>query len=174
MDHVNRFETKTTFTLLRAEYGVALLVSLTLFAIHIRDIRWLPAVLLFVYIDLIGYVPGLIAHLRAQRRRVRGIPRGYYVLYNIMHSMVTQSLVVGVWLATHGFEWALLVIPIHLCGDRAIFGNFMKSFRVPFEPKAIPAWIDFERNLAAGDAVTGTRARGRAATSPGLIEYEDV
>ena len=28
----------------------------------------------------------------------------------------------------------MLALPIHLMGDRALFGNFMKSFALPFEP----------------------------------------
>ena len=47
-----------------------------------------------------------------------------------------------------GAEWALLVVPIHLCGDRALFGNFLKPFRVPFEPAPLPAFVDFEKRAA--------------------------
>jgi hypothetical protein len=144
VDHVNRFETKTTYRLLRVEYGIGLIVCVALFFWHIRDIRWIPAVALFVYIDIVGYLPGLIAHLRAKGGE---IPRVYYVLYNTMHSMTTQSLVVGAWMLLYRAEWALLVLPIHLCGDRALFGNFMKSFLVPFEPKVIPDFENFEQSL---------------------------
>ena len=60
------------------------------------------------------------------------------------------------FLAVHtiGPEWALLMLPIHLCGDRAIFGNFLKPFSVPFEPTPVPAFQEFTRTLsgaAAGD-----------------------
>jgi hypothetical protein len=119
--------------LLRAEYGVALGVCVVAFMAHIGEIRWIPAILLFAYIDVFGYLPGFVMHRRAENRE---ISRTYYVLYNTMHSFVTQSVVVGLWIWIHGFEWALLVIPIHLCADRAIFGNFLKSFSVPFEPKS--------------------------------------
>ncbi|MBI1758710.1 MAG: hypothetical protein HYR62_05740 [Actinobacteria bacterium] len=131
MDHVNTFESRTTYRLLRAEYGVALAVCGTLLLRHLGEIRWVPAVVLFGYIDLIGYLPGAIAY-----RRSRGAPIGrrYYVLYNLMHSVVTQAVVAGLWAWWVRPEWALLVIPIHLCGDRAIFGNFLKPFSVPFEP----------------------------------------
>ncbi|WP_367140571.1 MULTISPECIES: hypothetical protein [Streptomyces] len=144
MDHVNRFETKPTFGLLRLEYGVALVVCSVLFLLHLSEVRWWPAVLLFVYIDLIGYLPGAIAY-----RRAKGgdIPKTYYVLYNTMHSLVTNAVVVGIWALTAGFEWALLAVPIHLCGDRALFGNFLKSFKVPFEPVRLPAFAEFERRL---------------------------
>jgi hypothetical protein len=142
MDHVNRFESRVTFQLLRGEYGVALLVCSVLFVLHIDEVRWVPAVALFAYIDLIGYVPGAIAY----RRSANGdISKVYYVLYNTMHSFVTQAAVVGIWAGVAGFEWALLAVPIHLCGDRAIFGNFLKSFRVPFEPAQVPAFAEFDR-----------------------------
>lgn len=144
MDHANRFESKTTYRLLRAEYAVALGVCVALFSWHLSQVRWLPALVLFVYIDLIGYIPGAIAYHRAHGGR---IPKIYYVLYNTMHSFVTQAAVIGIWIAVAGPEWALLAVPIHLCGDRALFGNFLKPFRVPFEPKALPAFVRFEEDV---------------------------
>ncbi len=149
MDQVNRFESRVTLRLLRAEYGVALVVCSALFLWNIAEVRWLPAIVLFVYIDLIGYLPGAIAY-----RRARGgdISKTYYVLYNTMHSFVTHAVVIGVWAAVAGFEWAMLTVPIHLCGDRAIFGNFLKSFRVPFEPVALPAFVEFDRRVTEQDS----------------------
>jgi hypothetical protein len=144
MDPVNRFETKTTLGLLRAEFGVALVVSVAFFLWHIADVHWVPAIALFVYIDLIGYIPGAIAYHRAHGGE---ISRTYYVLYNLMHSLLTQAAVVGVWIAVAGFQWALLAVPIHLCGDRAIFGNFLKSFKVPFEPVVVPGFVEFDSRV---------------------------
>ncbi len=144
MDLQNRFATRTTFALLRAEYAVGLIACTVAFFWHVEEVRWLPAIALFVYIDVIGYLPGLLAHLRS---KTGAVPKPYYVLYNVMHSLVTQAAVIGIWCVTIGFEWALLAIPIHLFGDRAIFGNFVKSFRVPFEPKPLPAFVEFERRL---------------------------
>jgi hypothetical protein len=152
MDHVNRFDSRTTYRLIRAEYAVALVVCSALFLTHLGEVRWLPAVALFVYIDVIGYLPGAWAFHRA-----RGAPisRVYYVLYNTMHSLVTQAVVAGLWAWFIGPEWALLMLPIHLCGDRAIFGNFLKPFSVPFEPAPVPAFQEFTRRLpgAATDDV---------------------
>ncbi len=145
MDSANRFDSVTTYRLIRAEYGIALVASVIPFVLHLGDVRWIPALLLFFYIDLIGYLPGLIAHLRSKDGSV---PRAYYVLYNVMHSAITQAAVVGVWILVAGFEWALLVIPIHLFGDRALFGNFMKTFSVPFEPKPTPEFETFEHSLS--------------------------
>ena len=144
MDHLNRFCTRPVFTLLRLEYAVALIISITLAIAHIHQIRWIPFIALFLYIDLIGYLPGAIAYRRSS---TGNIGRTYYVLYNLMHSMAVQAIAAALWCALVKPEWALLAIPVHLCGDRALFGNFVKSFAVPFEPVTIPQFEDFERQL---------------------------
>ncbi len=140
MDAVNRFDTRTTHLLMRLENLIALGVCVTLFVLHIDEVRWLPAVLLFVYIDVIGYLPGAIAFHRSPTKR---IPKVYYVLYNTMHTFSTQFVVVGVWVLLFGWEWALLAIPVHLFGDRALFGNTLKPFAVSFEPAPHPAYVRF-------------------------------
>jgi hypothetical protein len=145
MDSANRFETRTTYRLIRLEYLIGLAVSLALLAVHLDEVRWLPAVALFVYIDLIGYLPGAIAHHRSATKQISKV---YYVLYNVMHSLVTQSVVVGLWAWSIGWEWALLAIPIHLFGDRALFGNFLKPFGVRFEPEPHPAFARLEAALS--------------------------
>ncbi|ATE55211.1 hypothetical protein [Actinosynnema pretiosum] len=149
MDHVNRFESRTTFLLLRAEYAAAMVLCAALLLWNAADVDWYVAVLLFAYIDLIGYLPGAVAHRRASGG---GIPKLYYVLYNTMHSFVTHAVVLGLWGAFFGLQWAMLAVPLHLCGDRAIFGNFLKSFSVPFEPAPIPAFTEFDRRAAGRDA----------------------
>jgi hypothetical protein len=126
-----RFGNRSTQTVLRLEYGIALGVCVALFALHLGDVRWLPAVLLFAGIDVIGYLPGLIAHHR--RGTAELIPRAYYVLYNLMHSFATHAVLIGFWVLIAGWEWALLAIPIHLLGDRALFGTSLKPFSEPFE-----------------------------------------
>ncbi len=144
MDAVNRFDTRTTHALVRLEYGIALAACVALFVLHVGEVRWLPAVVLFVYIDLVGYLPGALAHHRAKGAR---ISKTYYVLYNLMHSFATQAVVAGVWVLVAGWEWALLAIPIHLLGDRALFGNALKPFSVPFEPQPHPAFARLDREL---------------------------
>ncbi|MFC9429539.1 hypothetical protein [Streptomyces sp. NPDC056987] len=138
MDQANPFETPRTFTLHRAEYLVGLAVSTVLMVVHYDEIRWLPAVALFLYIDVIGYLPGALAFRRSGGRP---ISKTYYTLYNVMHSLITQGAVVGLWCWLIGPEWALLVIPFHLCGDRGLFGNFMKSYALPFEPVRQPGYL---------------------------------
>lgn len=158
MDQANRFDTRTTYRLIRLEYLIALGVSVVLFAVHIGDVRWLPAVLLFVYIDLIGYLPGAIAYHRSTTKRISKV---YYVLYNTTHSLVTQAAVVGLWAWLIGWEWALLAVPIHLFGDRALFGNFLKPFAVRFEPVTHPAFARLSAEL---------EQPAKAQPSPALVE----
>jgi predicted permease len=142
MDGQNRFDSRQTYLLIRLEYLVGLGISIVLAVIHIHEIRWIPFIALFAYIDLIGYIPGAIAYRRHPDGEINLV---YYVLYNTMHSAVFNALVVGLWMWVFGPEWALLAIPIHLCGDRALFGNFLKPFCVPFEPRAIPAFARLEQ-----------------------------
>ncbi|MBV9162460.1 MAG: hypothetical protein JO281_13110 [Pseudonocardiales bacterium] len=137
MDQKNPFESPMTFRLHRAEYLTGFILSIILVFIHFGQIRWIMFITLFVYIDLIGYIPGAIAFRRSQDGRISKI---YYVLYNTMHSLVTQSAVVGLWMLLIEPEWALLAIPFHLFGDRGVFGNFLKPFGRPFEPTANPVY----------------------------------
>ncbi|GAB3461925.1 hypothetical protein [Actinophytocola sediminis] len=125
-----RLGNRSTQAVLRLEYGIGLAVCVALFALHLGEVRWLPAVLLFAGIDVLGYLPGLLAH---HRSRTELIPKAYYVLYNLTHSFATHAVLIGVWLLVAGWEWALLAIPIHLLGDRALFGTSLKSFAEPFE-----------------------------------------
>jgi ABC-type phosphate/phosphonate transport system permease subunit len=133
MDAKNPFETPITFRLHRAEYLVGCAVSAILIGWHWRQVNWGAAAALFLYIDLIGYIPGAIAH---HRSRTGQISKAYYVLYNTMHSLLTQGAVVALYGVLIGWQWTLLVIPFHLFGDRGIFGNFLKPFNLPFEPEA--------------------------------------
>jgi hypothetical protein len=146
VDAINRFESKNTFLLMRLENLIALGICVALFVVHFREIHWLPAVLLFVYIDVIGYVPGAIAF---HRSRTKKISKVYYVLYNTMHTFSTQFAVAGLWVLVFGWEWALLAIPIHLFGDRALFGNTLKPFSVSFEPAPHPAYARFTAEAVA-------------------------
>lgn len=144
MDARNLFESTTTYRLIRLEYLVGLIVCFYFLLSHLGEVAWLPAVLLFVYIDVIGYIPGAIAFHRSRTKR---ISKAYYVLYNTMHSMATQAVVVIAWCLLFGPSWALLVIPIHLFGDRALFGNFLKPFSVAFEPQTHPAFTRLRQEV---------------------------
>ena len=140
MDSHNLFLTRTTYRLLRAEYGAALIAAVVVALVHLGRIRWPVFIGMFVYIDLIGYLPGAVAY-----RRARGgdVGRGLYVLYNSMHSFLSAGAVAGAWCLLVRPEWALLALPIHLCGDRALFGNFYKPLGLSFEPRTHPAYQEF-------------------------------
>lgn len=164
MDMKNPFESPTTFRLHRAEYLVAWVVVSVLIVMHWNEIRLLPAIGLFLYIDLIGYIPGAIAFRRSKDGR---ISKNYYLAYNIMHSMITQGAVILVWGFTIGWEWALLAIPWHLFADRGVYGNFLKPFALPFEPHAAPGYRRLIDEISSGTpATTGDRAP-EAAAVPG-------
>lgn len=137
MDSTNLFDTPTTHNVMRAEYGLIAAASGFLLMRKRKQVRWPVAIALFAYNDLIGYVPGAIAY---RRSKDKDISKGYYLAYNVMHSGLTGALVGALWARKVRREWALLAIPLHLGGDRALFGNMLKPFSVPFEPEAHPAW----------------------------------
>lgn len=145
MDQRNVFDTPVTARLHRAEYLVAFAVTTGLAIAHFDEIRWLPAIALFLYIDVIGYIPGAVAY---HRSRTKQIHRAYYVLYNTMHSLITQGVVVALWCWLIGPEWALLAIPWHLFGDRGLFGNFLKPFGTHFEPVRDPRFTQLLQEVA--------------------------
>jgi hypothetical protein len=167
MDPLNRFHTQTGFRLARLEWFAGLVVCTVLALGHLGEIRWAVFAGLFLYIDLIGYIPGAIAYRRSPNGQ---ISRGYYVAYNLMHNLVSGAVVVGLWALFVRPEWALLAVPLHLLGDRALFGNTYKAFGVAFEPVVHPAFADFERAYAVSvgqpdaatpaDAVTAGVSRG--------------
>jgi hypothetical protein len=143
MDSHNFFLTRTTHRLLRGEYALALFGSIVLAVYHLGDLRWPVFIAMFAYIDLIGYLPGAVAYRRAHGG---ALSRSYYVLYNSTHSLLSAAAVAGLWCLLVRPEWALLALPIHLCGDRALFGNFLKPFGVSFEPVTHPAYKEFVNN----------------------------
>jgi hypothetical protein len=163
MDQKNPFESPVTFKLHRAEYLAFFVLSIVLIGLHLSSIRWIPFVVLFAYIDLIGYIPGAIAFRRSADGR---ISKTYYVLYNTMHSLITQSAVVGLWMLFVRPEWALLAIPFHVFGDRGVFGNFLKPFGLPFEPTATPV---YGRLMARMRARSATTDRVPAPIGPDLV-----
>ena len=134
MDIKNRFHTDATFRWVRLEH-VALMVALSALALsHLRELDLGRFVLAFVLIDLIGYIPGAVAYRRARDGR---IPPIYHHLYNLTHSYLTAGAVIALWAwLAGGLEWAMLALPIHLSGDRGVFGNTYKPLALPFEPVA--------------------------------------
>lgn len=131
MDPRHRFHTDSTWRLVRAEHLLLLVLLCALLAWRAREVRWGAFALAFIAIDLIGYVPGAVALRRAGGRRIA--PR-YHDLYNLTHSYLSAAAVVALWaLCRGGLEWAMLALPIHLSGDRGLFGNTYKPRELPFE-----------------------------------------
>ena len=132
MDSAHRFHTEETWRWVRTEHVGLVLVLSALVAAHARDVAWGRFLVAFASIDLIGYLPGAIAFRRAGGGR---IPPAYHHLYNVTHSYLVAAVWVGVWaLGRGGLEWAMLAVPIHLSGDRGVFGNVYKPVSLPFEP----------------------------------------
>lgn len=159
MDSHNTFETRTTARLVRLEWGGLLVACAVLTLAHWRQVDWLTFVLLFVVIDAVGYLPGAVAY---RRSRTGDISRVYYALYNGMHHLTTWTVIVGVWVWWSDWQWAFLAVPLHLLGDRALFGNSLKPFGVSFEPKTHPAFAEFRARYAEAEV------RGRGAAEPNL------
>jgi hypothetical protein len=136
MDTRNRFHTDQTFWWVRMEHVAVIAVAVALLAQHAGEVRWGRFAVAFALIDVIGYVPGAVAWRRAGGGRID--PR-YHHLYNLTHSYLVTGLSVGAWAAfAGGLEWAMLAVPIHLAGDRGLFGNTFKPASLPFEPAAAP------------------------------------
>jgi hypothetical protein len=51
----------------------------------------------------------------------------------VTHSYLTWAAIGFAWCVAFGWDWALLAIPIHLSGDRGVFGNVLKPSSRPFE-----------------------------------------
>lgn len=166
MDARNTFETPKTARLARLEWGGLLVVCAVLFLINVSQINWVVFVGLFVIIDVIGYLPGMLAY---RRSKTGELPKAYYVLYNTMHCLFTWTVILGVATIVLGWQWAMLAVPMHLLGDRALFGNSLKSFGVSFEPRTHPAFADFLRRYAAAPVPWRPTE-----SSPALAESEHV
>jgi hypothetical protein len=132
MDVKNRFHTAETFLWVRVEHVILMMAAIILGLLHVRELDWARFIVAFVAIDLIGYIPGAIA---ARRSGGGPISPVYHALYNLTHSYVIAGAAVGAWaLLLGGGEWAMLAVPIHLSGDRGLFGNTFKPVSLPFEP----------------------------------------
>jgi len=143
MDAVHRFHTEQTWRWVRAEHAALVVTLAVVGLLHAREVAWGRFAAAFLAIDLIGYVPGAVAFRRSPRGTRRKIRPIYHRLYNFTHSYLTAGVVAGVWaLATGGFEWAMLALPIHLSSDRGFFGNTYKPDSLPFEPVDHAAVVD--------------------------------
>jgi hypothetical protein len=119
--------------LIRSLHAGALLAITLALLLHLGDLRWTRFLVAFALIDLGGYLPGAVAFHRARGARIAPV---YHHLYNVTHSFLTAAAAITIWGALAGPEWAMLAIPLHLCGDRALFGNGPKPAHLPFDRRA--------------------------------------
>lgn len=117
----------------RSFYRVVMVACALALLWQAPQVDWPRFAAAFVLIDLVGYLPGTLAFRRAGGGRIAPL---YHHLYNVTHSFVTAAVVVGIWALAAGFEWAMLAIPLHLAGDRGLFGNRRKPVDRPFEQLA--------------------------------------
>lgn len=144
MDIHNRFHTETSFRWVRAEAVLALAAIAYLLLAFLPFVNWSRFLCAFVAIDLLGYLPGAIAYRAARKRQLARttapapirIAPIYHHLYNLTHSFLSVGIVLALWWAWLGdVEWAMLALPLHLLGDRGLFGNTYKPTALPFEPE---------------------------------------
>jgi hypothetical protein len=135
MDTKNRYHTPETWLWVRLEHLGLVAGLVVLLAVHIGEVNWVRFTIAFVVIDLVGYLPGAVAYRRGGGGKISPL---YHHLYNATHSYLTAAALVGLWAAlAGGVEWAMLAFPIHLSGDRGLFGNTYKPVELPFEPVAV-------------------------------------
>jgi hypothetical protein len=121
----------------RSEW-LLLLAALCAVVLWHRDaVSWTRFAVAFAAVDLLGYLPGALAFRRARGGAIAPV---YHWLYNATHNFVTAALAAAAWaLAAGGPEWAMLALPLHLAGDRGVFGNGFKPSAEPFERVAVRA-----------------------------------
>jgi hypothetical protein len=152
MDKYNRFHTPTIYTLVRIDWAVLMTIGLALVAIHWREVHWWLFLAAFALPDVIGTFPGLYFYYRKANSNGsrRSIPPVIHQLYNFGHCFATIAAFCAVWyLVTGQLEWAMLAFPIHLAGDRSVFGNTYKPFGTAFEPVPHEAFRRFETEYQA-------------------------
>lgn len=146
MDKYNRFHTPVIYALVRLDWALIGAVPLVLLILNYRAVNWGHFTLAFLFPDLISVVPGLYFYYGRRSGPHRSIPAVIHKLYNFGHSFAGVAAICGLWWLIGGqLEWAMLAFPIHLCGDRSVFGNTYKPLGLSFEPVAHEAFQRFER-----------------------------
>lgn len=148
MDKLNRFHSRGTYRLLRLDYFVVMLALAGFVLAHASSVNWTRFWLAFWWIDIVGTLPAYYVYYLRRRGEHRSISPRFYTLYNFAHSYTTNAVVIGVWYLLSGeLELAMLAVPIHIFGDRSLFGNVYKSPTVSFEPVAHEEFATFDRRL---------------------------
>jgi|SRR6185436_4358521 len=150
MDKYNRFHTPAIYTLVRLDWAVLMFAAIVLLFSHWRDVHWWRFTWAFLLPDLIGTLPGMYVYYGRRSGPRRSIPLVIHQLYNFAHCFVTTVAFCAIWYAvTRRLEWEMLAFPIHLAGDRCIFGNIYKPFGTAFEPVPHESFQRFEQEYRA-------------------------
>lgn len=135
MDKHNTFFTRNTYNLVRLENFIFLLILTGLIIAFRQEVNWVRFAIAFLWMDVVGTFPALYWYYIRCEGEHRSIHPIFHVVYNIAHSFIVIAVLTGLWyLLTGAWEWAMLAMPIHLLGDRAIFGNIYKPLGLSFEP----------------------------------------
>jgi hypothetical protein len=146
MDRCNTFHTRTTYVLVRLDWGVLMVLAIALLLLHWHEVHWWRFSYAFLFPDVIATFPGLYIYYARRTGSHRSIPLVLHVLYNVGHSFLGVAILSGLWwLVTGSPEWAMLAFPIHLGGDRSLFGNIYKPFGTAFEAVKHDAYARFEK-----------------------------
>jgi hypothetical protein len=150
MDKYNRFHTPTIYALVRLDWALIGFVPLVLVILNHRAVAWGRFTWAFLFPDLISVVPGLYFYYGRRSGPHRSIPGIIHKAYNFGHSFAGVAAICGLWWIAGGhLEWAMLAFPIHLCGDRSLFGNIYKPLGLAFEPVPHQAFQRFEQEYQA-------------------------
>jgi hypothetical protein len=150
MDKYNRFHTPAIYNLVRFDWLIIGAVPLILVILHWREVHWWRFTAAFAFPDVIATLPGLYFYYGLRSGSHRSIPSIIHKLYNFGHSFAGITLFCAVWYLFRGHvEWAMLAFPIHLAGDRSVFGNIYKPLGLAFEPVQHEAFRRFERDYQA-------------------------
>jgi hypothetical protein len=131
MDKFDKSHSTGSYWLMRSEHLAIIAICVVLALRHLADINYWRFAAAFLAIDILGYLPGLAAYLRRNKGPIAPV---YHYLYNLTHSYLTWGVLILAWSQLLGWEWAMLAVPIHLSGDRGLFGNVFKPTGRSFEP----------------------------------------
>lgn len=150
MDKHNLFFTRGHYNLERLDWAVIMLIALALLVVHYREVHWWRFTIAFLMPDLIATFPGLYIYYARRSGEHRSVPPIFHKLYNFGHNFAVVTIACGVWWwVTGSLEWAMLAFPLHLGGDRSIFGNIYKPLETSFEAVKHDAFQRFEEELQA-------------------------
>ncbi|HVR38681.1 MAG TPA: hypothetical protein VMU84_06270 [Thermoanaerobaculia bacterium] len=150
MDKYNTFHPPKIYALVRFDWFIIAVLPLILVIINHKTVHWGRFTWAFLFPDLIATIPGLYWYYGRRSGEHRSIPGIIHKLYNFGHSFAGITLFCAIWwLFTRQLEWAMLAFPIHLAGDRSVFGNIYKPLGTAFEPVKHEAFARFETEYQA-------------------------